>query len=51
MSNDTTTLVPPSYPELTDEIYRSLEDGADTLMPPASRQLELEIDCLFPESL
>ncbi len=52
MSN-ATTMVPPSYPELTSEIYRAMtdDDARDTEMPPPSVQLELEIDCMFPETL
>jgi hypothetical protein len=41
------TLVPASYPELVDEQWVSLcgEEARQTLLPPSSRQMSLELEC------
>lgn len=45
------TLVPPSYPALEAEVYALLEEITDreTLIPPASVQVGLEIACATEE--
>lgn len=47
MSN-AVTLVPPTYPELTEELYLWLDSDRETLPPPSDdAQFELELETML----
>lgn len=49
--NDRDTVIPPSYPELENEIYNSLDAPTErqTLVPEPIEQLGSQVDCLLGE--